>query len=50
MTTVPEIFGSKVFDSRVMKARLSGEVYCFCFDKNIPIVKCIGSLFVLVNH
>ena len=27
MTTVPEIFGSKVFDSRVMKARLSGEVY-----------------------
>ena len=25
--TVPEIFGSKVFDSRVMKARLSGEVY-----------------------
>ena len=27
MTTVPEIFGSMVFDSRVMKARLSGEVY-----------------------
>ena len=27
MTTVPEIFGSLVFDSRVMKARLSGEVY-----------------------
>ncbi|MGI5954985.1 glutamine synthetase III, partial [Dysosmobacter sp.] len=27
MTTVPELFGSKVFDSRVMKARLSGEVY-----------------------
>ena len=27
MTTVPEMFGSMVFDSRVMKARLSGEVY-----------------------
>ena len=27
MMTVPEIFGSMVFDSRVMKARLSGEVY-----------------------
>ena len=27
MTTVPEIFGSMVFDSRVMKARLSGDVY-----------------------
>ena len=26
MTTVPEMFGSMVFDSRVMKARLSGEV------------------------
>ena len=26
MTTVPEIFGSMVFDSRVMKARLSGDV------------------------
>lgn len=30
MTTVPEIFGSMVFDSRVMKARLSGEVYPNC--------------------
>ena len=27
MTPVPEIFGSMVFDSRVMKARLSAEVY-----------------------
>ena len=27
MTTVPEIFGSMVFDSRVMKARLSADVY-----------------------
>ena len=27
MTTVPEIFGSMVFDSRVMKARLPGDVY-----------------------
>ena len=27
MPTVPEYFGSLVFDSRVMKARLSGEVY-----------------------
>ena len=27
MTTVPESFGSLVFDSRVMKARLSAEVY-----------------------
>ena len=27
MTTVPEMFGSMVFDSRMMKARLSGEVY-----------------------
>ena len=27
MTTVPEIFGSKVFDDRVMKARLSADVY-----------------------
>ena len=27
METVPEIFGSKVFDDRVMKARLSAEVY-----------------------
>ena len=27
MTTVPEMFGRMVFDSRVMKARLSGEVY-----------------------
>ncbi|MBO5323384.1 MAG: glutamine synthetase III, partial [Oscillospiraceae bacterium] len=27
MTTVPEIFGSLVFDSRVMKARLSADVY-----------------------
>ena len=27
METVPEFFGSKVFDDRVMKARLSAEVY-----------------------
>ena len=27
MTTVPELFGSLVFDSRVMKARLSADVY-----------------------
>ena len=27
MTTVPEYFGSMVFDSRVMKARLSADVY-----------------------
>ena len=27
MTTVPDIFGSMVFDSRVMKARLSADVY-----------------------
>lgn len=27
MTSVPEIFGSMVFDSRVMKARLSADVY-----------------------
>ena len=27
MTTVPEYFGSLVFDTRVMKARLSGDVY-----------------------
>ena len=27
MTTVPESFGSLVFDSRVMKARLSADVY-----------------------
>ena len=27
MTTVPELFGSRVFDDRVMKARLSGNVY-----------------------
>ena len=27
MTTVPDYFGSMVFDSRVMKARLSAEVY-----------------------
>ena len=27
MTTVPDIFGSLVFDSRVMKARLSADVY-----------------------
>ena len=27
MTQVPEIFGSKVFDDRVMKARLSADVY-----------------------
>ena len=27
MTTLPEIFGSKVFDDRVMKARLSADVY-----------------------
>ena len=27
MTTIPELFGSRVFDDRVMKARLSGNVY-----------------------
>ena len=27
METVPEFFGSKVFDDRVMKARLSADVY-----------------------
>ena len=27
MTSIPEYFGSKVFDTRVMKARLSAEVY-----------------------
>ena len=27
MTTVPEYFGSLVFDTRVMKARLSADVY-----------------------
>ena len=27
MTTVPESFGSLVFDSRVMKARLSADIY-----------------------
>ena len=27
MKTVPEFFGSKVFDERMMKARLSAEVY-----------------------
>ena len=27
MTQIPEIFGSKVFDDRVMKARLSADVY-----------------------
>lgn len=41
MTTVPESFGSLVFDSRVMKARLSADVY---HSLNAPFKRELSSI------